>query len=96
MPSSMVVVSTQWPDTTGSYFHGKWIFCIHIADNGVGRRAASDKFKAPGSDKGMGITKRRIKNSEGTVTVSDVLHTDGSTGGTAVVIRLPLPGGLRF
>ena len=73
------------------YHKEKWL-CIDITDNGVGRKAASEKSDL---DIHIGIatnlTRKRIKLlNEGVdgLSIEDLYNTDGTPAGTKVMIRL--------
>jgi LytS/YehU family sensor histidine kinase len=72
---------------------------LKIGDNGIGRKQASQLArKSTVSHKSMGlkITADRITNLHGSngaespVTITDLVHADGSAAGTEVMIKLPL------
>ena len=72
---------------------------FRIADNGIGRKAASEmRSKSATRHKSVGlkITGDRIammhsSNGEGSVvTINDLVHDDGRAAGTEVIIKIPV------
>ena len=71
---------------------------IKISDDGIGRKKAAElKSKSATTHKSMGleITKDRItmmgkKENTEAVIINDVVHPDGSAGGTEVILRISL------
>jgi tetratricopeptide (TPR) repeat protein len=75
------------------------ILFFRIADNGIGRKAASEmRSKSATKHKSVGlkITAERIallhsSNGDGSVfTINDLVHEDGTAAGTEVIIKIPV------
>lgn len=73
----------------------EWLFC-EIADNGVGREYADKKSRSASyreGPRGMEITVNRLtlyngSNTTDSIMIKDAINTDGSPGGTTVVIKI--------
>ena len=71
---------------------------IKISDDGIGRKKAAElKSKSATTHKSMGlkITEDRIammnrEENKGAVVINDLIHPDGSAGGTEVILRISL------
>jgi tetratricopeptide (TPR) repeat protein len=79
-------------------FQQENLLCCKITDDGIGRkRAAELKSKSASSHKSMGmrITADRIaklqKNQlETSISIVDLVHADGSSAGTEVLLKIPI------
>ncbi len=73
--------------------------CCKITDDGIGRKKASElKSKSASTHKSMGmrITADRIailqqkKQFDTTIQITDLVLPDGSSGGTEVLLKIPV------
>jgi len=78
------------------YAKDEMMFC-KITDDGIGRKKATDlKSKSGSTQKSMGmrITADRIailqQQSKTSITITDLVLSDGSPGGTEVLIKIPV------
>ena len=78
------------------------LFC-KITDDGVGRKKAAElKSKSASTQKSMGmrITADRIamlqQQNKTSITITDLVLSDGSPGGTEVLIKIPVAYRLKL
>jgi LytS/YehU family sensor histidine kinase len=81
------------------YYENEEVLCCKITDNGIGRGKSSElQLKSPSPHKSMGlsITEERIKllqpaiKVDPVINITDLVLSDGTAGGTEVLLRIPV------